>query len=395
MIGSKDVFPPHAQRASRRNRRRTIAPAAVAAATMCVALLAGASAAWAGPALSTAVTVPQSLAVGNTGVPTTLQILNTSVVGPGETGYDSDTYRIDAITLVPSCGSQIFSADCPVSARDAGVVVPAPLSASGRAGTACAGRTFTIANIDAAQGKYQFTPNATILLGAANGPVAAARCIIDFTASVLKVPTIDSDPDAGLQTDQKAFASTTDVTPGLNLNQTAGGIGTAQTTIAPPPPPPPVAPPPPPPVAPPPPPPPPCTPPPGPAPPGGVLCAERNEVCTPPPGPAPAGGKLCARGTAAIRGRTGCQGIPFRVAVSGRQIQSVLFTMDGKKVRMLTRPNSGSLYVLNVNPRTLRTGVHRVLARTIFRKESGTRSRTLRVTFSRCARRAVSPAFTG
>lgn len=118
-------------------------------------------------------------------------------------------------------------------------------------------------------------------------------------------------------------------------------------------------------------------------------------MCTPPPGPAPAGGELCARGTAAIKGTTGCAGTPFRVVVRGRQIQRVVFTLDNKVVRSLTGPNRGSLYVLPVNPSTLRLGVHRVLARTTFRSQSGTRPRTLRVTFSRCSRRATSPAFTG
>jgi hypothetical protein len=161
----------------------------------------------------------------------------------------------------------------------------------------------------------------------------------------------------------------------------------------PPPPPPPPGPPPPPP----PPPPPnvPCTPPPGPAPPGGHLCTVPPTVCTPPPGPAPAGGELCARGTAAIRGVTGCAGTPFRVTVRGSQIERVTFTLDGKIVKTLTKPNRGSLWVQAINPRTLPLGLHRVLARTTFRKQSGTRARTLRVTFSRCGRRATSPAFTG
>jgi hypothetical protein len=119
-------------------------------------------------------------------------------------------------------------------------------------------------------------------------------------------------------------------------------------------------------------------------------------VCTTPPGPAPAGGVLCARGTAAIRGRTGCAGSrPFKVVVSGRQIQSVTFAMDGKVVRRLSKPNSGSRFSLPINPPKLRRGVHRVVARTIFRKQSATKARTLRVTFSKCSRRASAPAFTG
>ncbi len=70
---------------------------------------------------------------------------------------------------------------------------------------------------------------------------------------------------------------------------------------------------------------------------------------------------------------------------------------------MADEPKSTSLiadypdgrYVLAVNPRALPRGVHRVLARTTFKKNSATKARTLRVTFSRCARIATSPAFTG
>jgi hypothetical protein len=118
-------------------------------------------------------------------------------------------------------------------------------------------------------------------------------------------------------------------------------------------------------------------------------------VCTPPPGPAPAGGILCARGTATVRGKSGCQGTPFNVVVAGREIEQVIFSSDGKIVRVLTAPNSGARWVMPVNPRTVKFGLHRVLARIIFTKSSGTRTRTLRVVYSRCARRAVSPAFTG
>jgi hypothetical protein len=148
-------------------------------------------------------------------------------------------------------------------------------------------------------------------------------------------------------------------------------------SVAPPPPPPVTAPPP---VAPPPPP---------------TVGSQAPVVCTPPPGPAPAGGTLCARGTAAIRGRTGCAGSPFRVTVRGRQIARVVFTLDGRRVRTLTRRNAGAYFALRVDPRRMRVGVHRVIARTTFTSRSGTRARSLRVTFSRCSRRASAPAFTG
>ncbi len=126
---------------------------------------------------------------------------------------------------------------------------------------------------------------------------------------------------------------------------------------------------------------------------GGVLIdnvsvfdASSPPPCTPAPGPPLPGGQLCGapRGTASIRGGTGCQDAPFRVVVRGRQISRVVFYLDGRNVRTLTRPNRGSLYVVPINPRTLRRGTHRVLARVTFRSQSATRARTLRITFSKC-----------
>jgi len=117
--------------------------------------------------------------------------------------------------------------------------------------------------------------------------------------------------------------------------------------------------------------------------------------CTPRPGPAPSGGQLCSPGVARISGPTGCQGSPFRVEVSGSQITQVVFTLDGKRVKALRRPNRGSRYSLSVNPRTMRRGTHRVIATTTFRTASGTRPRTQRIVFQRCSRGAVKPSFTG
>jgi len=85
----------------------------------------------------------------------------------------------------------------------------------------------------------------------------------------------------------------------------------------------------------------------------------------------------------------------FDVAVSGQNIRRVTFTIDGRAVRTLTRPNRGSRYVLPIRPNRLARGTHRVLARTLFTPESGARARTLRVVFQRCARVAGAPRFTG
>ncbi|MDX6677219.1 MAG: hypothetical protein QOE31_1271 [Solirubrobacteraceae bacterium] len=490
----KDVVVGDARIASGPTRRRRALPALVGATVMCVAMLGGASSAWAGAGFGITPSVPQNVSIGQTGVPSALAITNLAFNNIGETGYETDSFQLNLITLVPSCGSPLVGGDCPVGSRDPGVIVPSPLTATGRAGTACANRTFVLTNIDAAQGKYSFAPDQPIVLGPSGGSQAAARCIIDFLVNIVKLPTIDSDVAGGLQTDQKASTAGLDITAGPNFNLPGSGTGTARTTVAPAQPaittnasanivlgagnlsdqatvtglvqptangtvvfrlygpndntcataiytspaislvlngaqtvgtaqspshPPPAvgdyrwrafysgdannlpisglcnaanetttvsAPPSTPPAAP---PPPAVTPPP---PPGASIAPE---VCTTPPGPAPAGGKICARGTAAIRGRTGCQGTVFNVTVNGRQISRVVFALDGKVVRTLTRPNSGTRYVLKVNPRTMRNGVHRIIARTTFVKQSGTRARVLRVTFSKCARRATSPAFTG
>lgn len=501
MIDRRMKGPSGAATAAGPHRRRRSAPAIVAAVVTGVALFGGVSSAWAGTALSVPPNIPSpngGVVVGSTGVASSMTVQN------GSNGAQAGlTVTLSNITLVPSCGTLVIAGDCPIASVDPGVFKLSS-TAVGEANSVCAGDSFTVTKIDATQDKYQFTPTTPVVLGRANDAspagLIASQCTIDFTVDVLKVPTKDARPDAGIQTGELGSAggtasdlvvgggvgtNFTTVSPGTiglktqvspttlalgspfhdtaTVTSTAGAatptgsirfdvynnatctgtptftstnaLNAAGTTAASanftptvagtyhviatysgdanwnalasacadpaealvvtppvvtPPPPPVVTPPPPPPVV------PPCTPPPGTPPPGGSVCVTPPpEACTPPPGPAPSGGKLCARGTAAIRGTNGCAGTPFRVVVNGKQIKTVVFTLDGKVLRTLSKPNVGSLYVLPVNPRTLTTGVHRVLARTIFRKDSGTKSRTLRVTFSRCARRAVSPAFTG
>jgi hypothetical protein len=200
---------------------------------MCAVLLLSAPGAWAGTSVSVAPSIPTNVTVGQTNVPATLLIRNISFNGVGQTNYDTDSFQLTDITLVASCGSQVFSADCPAGSRDPGVIVPSPLTGSGQAGTACAGRTFTISLIDAAQGKYRFTPDATVIVGPSGGPAAAASCTILFTSTISKMATIDSAPGAAVQTDQKGFAAVEDITVGSpNFGITAAGIGTAQTTVS-------------------------------------------------------------------------------------------------------------------------------------------------------------------
>jgi len=375
-----------------RRRARSLLAACASSAALLLAGAASAEAQLGGTGFNAIPQFPAQVTAGQTDVPVSLLLENRST---GE--YLGDSFRVDAITLVPSCGSKLLSEDCPAGARDPNVLVPstagADISPTGRgaAGTACAGRIFSITLIDSSQGKYQFSPSSSFELGPRDTPGAA--CLIDFTIDVLKVPTIDSDAAQNVpglaQTDQKGGVKGVDVTPGLRAGQLADGTGTDETTVNPAPPPP---------VT-------PAGPPGSPAPSvnPAPVAAPGSEICVPPPAgptptePVPGGGEYCARGTAAIRGPARCVGSTFRVTVRGLQVARVVFELDGKVKRTLTRTNSTAGYVLTINPRKLKGGAHRVIARTTFKKQSATKARTLRVVFTRCSRQGqgAQPSFTG
>jgi hypothetical protein len=102
-------------------------------------------------------------------------------------------------------------------------------------------------------------------------------------------------------------------------------------------------------------------------------------------------------GSARLRGPSGCPTTSAVAAtVTGRRIVKVTFYVDGKKVKTLTRANaSGGRWVLPMNVKRFAFGSHRVQARVQFARSSQTRSRTLRLSFSRCHPANVRPNFTG
>jgi hypothetical protein len=102
-------------------------------------------------------------------------------------------------------------------------------------------------------------------------------------------------------------------------------------------------------------------------------------------------------GSATLRGPTGCPTTSAVAAtVTGRRIVKVTFYVDNKKVKTLTHPNkSGGRWVLPMNVKRFAFGSHRVQARIQFARSSQTKSRTLRLTFSRCHPANVRPKFTG
>jgi hypothetical protein len=102
-------------------------------------------------------------------------------------------------------------------------------------------------------------------------------------------------------------------------------------------------------------------------------------------------------GTAKLRGPSGCPTTTAVAAtVTGRQIAKVTFYVDNKKVKTLTHANkSGGRWVLPMNVRRFAFGTHRVTVRIQFTRSSQTKSRTLRMSFSRCRPSVVRPKFTG
>ncbi|MFN2608806.1 MAG: hypothetical protein ABR511_13105, partial [Acidimicrobiales bacterium] len=186
-----------------------------------VTLIAVAGPAAAGVGFGVVPTFPTSVVVGQTGLPASLSIQNTST--PPE---NAGTVTLTSITLVPSCGTGAAAIDCPAPSVDPGVFALSPTGV-GEAGTVCAGTTFTIALVDATQGKYAFTPTTPVVLGPPGSPTDTCR--IDFTINVVKAPTKDASAAPGLQTAQLAAAAGTSSVTGF----TGTGSGTSGVTVAP------------------------------------------------------------------------------------------------------------------------------------------------------------------
>jgi hypothetical protein len=99
-------------------------------------------------------------------------------------------------------------------------------------------------------------------------------------------------------------------------------------------------------------------------------------------------------GTARLGGPSGCVKEAFNATVRGRKIASVTFYVDGGKLKRVVAKSGQRMFRVKVRPgRAL--GVHRVTARVVFKASSRTKTRTLRLTFRRCARQVVTPQFTG
>lgn len=138
--------------------------------------------------------------------------------------------------------------------------------------------------------------------------------------------------------------------------------------------------------------------------PGGTSTGSTPSGSQPAPAPAPApvgqvlGQTIRIPGSAKLSGPSGCLPRPAsKVYVTGRQIRSVRFVLDGKTLRTVTKRDKGGRYAVTITRSKLTPGTHRVHAVVTFTTVSKTAQRTLQLRFSRCGEIKPSRArgFTG
>ena len=118
-------------------------------------------------------------------------------------------------------------------------------------------------------------------------------------------------------------------------------------------------------------------------------------------------GEKVIPGSSRLLAPTGCISRAFNARVSGVNVKSVVFKLDGKKIKTLTKPNSGSAFVIRINPAKFRIGVHRIVATVIVEnvtvnpdtgaviRRQAQKEKNFRISFQRCAKKLAAPRFTG
>ncbi len=175
--------------------------------------------AMANAAVGLAANFPVIATVGATNVPANLDFTNVSTPA-------TLTISVNSITLTPSCAAYSATA---CTTPDNGVFAISP-GGTGRAGTACAGVTFTFTpKPGATDGTLNVLPSAPISLGVPGAPNNGDECVIDFTFNVLKAPDTDGATDPlhpGLQTLPSGIVNGT-----ASDFSTAEGFGTTFITV--------------------------------------------------------------------------------------------------------------------------------------------------------------------
>lgn len=129
---------------------------------------------------------------------------------------------------------------------------------------------------------------------------------------------------------------------------------------------------------------------------GKVVTASAAARTTLTPPAAAVSPTAVVSGRSQLTGTVGCATQRYaKASVTGRQIKSVAFYVNGKKVKTLARPNIGSKYQLRMTTKSLQFGAYKVRAVVTFKPAAKTKAKTLRLQFSRCEPRVVQPKFTG
>jgi hypothetical protein len=118
-------------------------------------------------------------------------------------------------------------------------------------------------------------------------------------------------------------------------------------------------------------------------------------------------GEKVTPGSSRLLAPTGCVARAFNARVRGVNVKSVVFKLDGKKIKTLTKPNSGKTFVVRINPAKFKIGVHRIVATVVVEtvttnpdtgqviRRTAQKPRTFRISFQRCAKKLAAPRFTG
>jgi hypothetical protein len=129
-----------------------------------------------------------------------------------------------------------------------------------------------------------------------------------------------------------------------------------------------------------------------PAPPAAVT--PPPAAVTPPPAQVVAGVRVTP-GSARLAGPTGCTSRAFNARVRGTKMATVTFRLDGKVIKKVSNVGSKTLIKARINPASLRLGVHRLVVTVTFQQGTGTKTKTMRLSFQRCAKKLAPPRFTG
>ena len=100
-------------------------------------------------------------------------------------------------------------------------------------------------------------------------------------------------------------------------------------------------------------------------------------------------------GSARASGPASCVNKTFKVKLRGERIATATVFIDGKRYKRLSTSKLKSRFTVKINPAKFSRQMHRVRINVRFADNTAPTSRTLNLSFKRCARQAVKPVFTG